>query len=357
MHHPRADTDRLYVSRKDGGRGLQQVEAAYKASILNTACYLEKAPGKFIALMRSIDHELPRYKSVSKQADKFIHDLNINDSVDDNLDKRWAYKRKLALNIKNHWKSKAMHGQFVTEILDNNAHIDKENTVKWLTRSDVKGETESLIIAAQDQAINTKYHSRRILGQNVDSKCRICRESEETIYHVMSACPVLAQREYISRHDRVAKALHHKICQNHNIEVTRKWYEHDPPQVINKDHVTILWNQPVRTDRTILANKPDIIIKNTQNNMCFIIDVAIPNDYNMRDKEAEKTLKYRDLSIEINRMWKMKTEILPIVIGATGTVTKNLKETLQKLGGNIQMQQLQTIAVFGTAHIIRKVLG
>ena len=40
MHHPKADIDRLYVKRKEGGRGLVQVEAAYKAEIINTAEYL-----------------------------------------------------------------------------------------------------------------------------------------------------------------------------------------------------------------------------------------------------------------------------------------------------------------------------
>jgi hypothetical protein len=40
IHHPEADIDRLHVKRKEGGRGLVQVEAAYKAEIINTAEYL-----------------------------------------------------------------------------------------------------------------------------------------------------------------------------------------------------------------------------------------------------------------------------------------------------------------------------
>ena len=39
MHHPRAYIDRLYVKRKEGGRGLVQIEAAYKAEIMNIAEY------------------------------------------------------------------------------------------------------------------------------------------------------------------------------------------------------------------------------------------------------------------------------------------------------------------------------
>jgi hypothetical protein len=42
VHHPKADTDRLYVKRKEGGRGMVQVEVAYKAEITSTAEYLNK---------------------------------------------------------------------------------------------------------------------------------------------------------------------------------------------------------------------------------------------------------------------------------------------------------------------------
>ena len=41
MHHPKAAIDRLYVTRKEGGRGLVQIEAAYEAEIMNIAEYLK----------------------------------------------------------------------------------------------------------------------------------------------------------------------------------------------------------------------------------------------------------------------------------------------------------------------------
>ena len=61
--------------------------------------------------------------------------------------------------------------------------------------------------------------------------------------------------------------------------------------------VTILWNQQVRTDRTFPNNKPDIIIHDNKQGECMLIDVAIPVDRNMINKEAEKILKYKDLII------------------------------------------------------------
>jgi len=54
----------------------------------------------------------------------------------------------------------------------------------------------------------------------------------------------------------------------------------------------------------------------------IIINVAISGDRNVIKKEAEKILKYEDLTIEIQRMWNVKTEVIPEIIGANGTISK-----------------------------------
>ena len=64
-----------------------------------------------------------------------------------------------------------------------------------------------------------------------------------------------------------------------------------------------MWNQQVETDRTIPNNKLNIIIDDNEKRTCMLIDVAISGDRNVIKKEAEKILKYKDLTIEILRMW------------------------------------------------------
>jgi hypothetical protein len=71
----------------------------------------------------------------------------------------------------------------------------------------------------------------------------------------------------------------------------------------NNNKVTIPWNQQIQTDRTTPNNKPDIVIRNYENETCMLIDVAIPGDRNVIQKEAEKIFKYKDLTIEIQCMW------------------------------------------------------
>ena len=72
--------------------------------------------------------------------------------------------------------------------------------------------------------------------------------------------------------------------------------------------VTILWNQQVQTDRTIASNKPVIIIRDNEKGTCMLIDVAISGDRNLIKKEADKILKYKDLTVEIQRMWNVKNK-------------------------------------------------
>jgi hypothetical protein len=104
------------------------------------------------------------------------------------------------------------------------------------------------------------------------------------------------------------------------------------------------------------ANRPDIIIKNKKEKTCTLIDVAIPADRNFVQKEVEKKLKYKSLCTEIQRMWNLKFTIMPIIIGATGIVKRNLRKNLEVVPGKHSIDSLQKTALVGTSHIIREVL-
>ena len=115
-------------------------------------------------------------------------------------------------------------------------------------------------------------------------------------------------------------------------------------------------NQAVHTDREVTANRPDIIIKNNKEKTCTLIDVAIPADRNVVQKEAENKLKYKSLCIEIQRMWNLKCTTVPVTVGATGIVTRSLKKNLETVPGKHSIDSLQKTAILGTSHTIRKVL-
>jgi len=115
-----------------------------------------------------------------------------------------------------------------------------------------------------------------------------------------------------------------------------------------------LWNQQIQTDRTIPNNKPDIIIRVNEKGTYILINVAISGRRNMNKKEAEKILKYKDLTIEIRRMWNVRTKAIPVISGATGTISKSFRKYVSNIPGKHEVKELQKTAILGTAHILRK---
>ena len=109
-------------------------------------------------------------------------------------------------------------------------------------------------------------------------------------------------------------------------------YQNQLKQIMNHEgKVTILRNKQVQTDRTIRNNKPDIIIRDNNKGTCMLIDVAVPGDRNVVKREAEKILDYKDLIIEIQRMWNVKAKVIPVITGATGTISKLLRQYMRNI--------------------------
>jgi len=127
-------------------------------------------------------------------------------------------------------------------------------------------------------------------------------------------------------------------------------------ETIQGGKVTILWNQQTQTDRTIPNNKLDIIIRDNEKGTCMLIDIAISGERNVIKKEAEKILKCIDLTTEIQRLWNVKTKVIPVIIGATGTISKSFRKYVNNIPGKHEVKELQKTAILGTAHILRKVL-
>jgi hypothetical protein len=67
-------------------------------------------------------------------------------------------------------------------------------------------------------------------------------------------------------------------------------------------------------------------------------------------KEAEKILKYKAVITEIQPMWNVKTQVTPVIIGATGTMSKSFRKYSSSVPGQHDIKELQKTAVLGTAH-------
>ena len=126
--HPRDDVDRVYVSRKEGGRGLTSSEDSVDASIQRLEDYVQKHDGRLITGIR-------------------------NDN-----DNRTIMDNRMIITRKQEWERKQLYGRF--KRLINNISHDK--TWTWLRKGNFKRETEFLQIEAQNNAVKTNHIKARI---------------------------------------------------------------------------------------------------------------------------------------------------------------------------------------------------
>ncbi|XP_051931065.1 uncharacterized protein LOC127607055 [Hippocampus zosterae] len=317
--HPKSSTLRLYASRKDGGRGLVSVRATVQDETSKLHEYIkEKAP---------------------------------TDDVLRECLRQWGTEDE-ALEEGPSWEDKPLHGMYhrtITEV------ADLKKSYQWLERTGLKDSTEALILAAQEQALSTRAIEAQIYHTRQDPRCRLCKEAPETIQHITAGCKMLAGKAYMERHNQVAGIVYRNICAEYGLETPRSKWE-TPPKVVENDRAKILWDFQIQTDKMVMANQPDIVIIDKGQRKAVVVDIAVPSDGNIRKKEHEKLEKYQGLREELERAWKVKVTVTPVVVGALGAVTPKLDEWLQQIPGTTSDISVQKCAVLGTARILRRTL-
>ena len=186
----------------------------------------------------------------------------------------------------------------------------------------------------------------------------MCGEKGETISHLVSECGKLAQREYKKRHDNVARYVHWQLCSKGGLERAEKWYEQQPAAVTENENFKLLWDFTIHCDRFIEARRPDIVWVDKKNKEAKIIDIAVPGDSGVAEKELEKIEKYQMSREEIGHVWQMnKVTVIPVAIGALGVISDKFERYMEKLDVKIAMKIIQKTALLGTARILQKVLS
>ena len=174
---------------------------------------------------------------------------------------------------------------------------------------------------------------------------------------MQEACPE-KERQYKKRQDKVALWVHREMCRKHGIECTDKCYDHQPLPVAENGEVRITWEMTIYTDKVLKHNPPYITLGHKDTQKLTLIDIAVPADKDITRTEEEKVEKYQELAFEIRRIHRAsKVTIIPIVIGALGSISKSAKTWFGKLDVPDFLGSVQLSAVLGTAHLLRKVLG
>ena len=148
--HPRDDVDKLYVSRKEGRRGLASIDDNVDASIKRLEDYIEKLEGGLFTASR-------------------------NDA--DNM----KFNR-MTITRKQKWEGKQLYVRFKRLI----SNISHEKTWTWLRKGIFKRETKSLLITAQNNVVRSNHFKAKIDKTQQNSKYRLCGDRDETINHIIS---------------------------------------------------------------------------------------------------------------------------------------------------------------------------
>ena len=197
------------------------------------------------------------------------------------------FKKTKEEQRKNECTAKRIHGQFARDMEDK----DKNNTWRCMRKSDLRGCTEALICSAEEQSMRTNYIKYNIDKTAESPLCRTCDTKNETISHLVSGCGKLAQKEYKRRHDSVGRHVHWQFCEKLGFNRGRVWHEHEPESVIENENLKILWDFTIQCDHMTEPRGPDIMIVDTVKKETMIIDVTIPGDTRVCDKEREKIEK------------------------------------------------------------------
>ena len=164
--------------------------------------------------------------------------------------------------------------------------------------------------------------------------------------HITSGCEKLAQKEYKRRHDNVAKKVHWDICKINGLEHSEKWYEHASEGTVENEEIKVLRDINIQCDNLIEARLSDLIVIDKKEQKGIVINIAVPADVRVEEKEKEEVQKYQGLKREIRRLWKLgNVEIFPVMIGALGSVSAEFDRWTEKLGITCKFGVMQKTAL------------
>ena len=198
--HPKSGVARLYVSWKNGGRGLIGCENSMKSEENGLRWYVKNNIEPLLAAVRT-SKTITHKKTVDPK----------------------EFKKIKEVQRKNEWTAKRMHEQFARDMEGK----DKNSTWGWMIKSDLKRCTEALVCSAQEQSIRTNYIKCNIDKIAESTLCKMCGTRNETIAHIVNECGKLAQKKYKWRHDSVGRYVLWQFCEKLGFNRARLWYEHN----------------------------------------------------------------------------------------------------------------------------------
>ena len=326
--HRNGDIDRLYTSRKTGGRGLKSIYDSFVARLISVANHIASAANHNRLLAKVRVHEQERLLRTSSL---LKHSLGIHQSDDTRESIAPHVKDILQDHHRNSWINKPLHGYLIKKQTETRNYCSNLSNI-WLLSHNITSHTEGYFCAVQEQEIRTRAleKQRAMKGSKTEGLCWHCLMHDEDICHVIGSCSRLSSSMYLPfRHDQVARLVYNQI-----IRLYEPSSNYQAPQpVYTAGETELWWDMKIPCTPAVEFNRPDIVIWHKIKKTCQIIEVGTPLDVNVDEAEVTKQSKYVSLAVNLKRVYKeYQFECIPIVVGATGYIPKSLPSNLKSIG-------------------------
>ncbi|KAK6026014.1 hypothetical protein OSTOST_08071 [Ostertagia ostertagi] len=398
MRYGHSCVPRLYVNKEAGGLGLKSAEEELEHSIVYTWCYMASRPelrvpyqlceslrtsnkrsltSDFHSILREnrLEHDVKRLAEASIQVREraFTTATDAARVISKLVHERWTATRMLE------WKQREVASRIIAaDGTSTQPYICHKDSFLWSRRGWISSEVLRNIWAAQEGSLPTKASAPgRALWPHSNQLCRMHCQARETAEHIVSTCNYWRTGLMIKRHDSVAKVIYDALKKKYGLgsKVTNT----HTPHIVEGDRVKIHWNDRILTTENIRHDRPDIVVKDIRNKKIWIVEIAVPWYTRMIEQETKKVRKYgmnsclpQDTEIEdyypgpnlkadLQEQHRMTVEIIPIVVGACGECTPNLRKHVRSLqlpeDTDWIIERMQTRAILGTHRIIKSHLS
>ena len=364
--------ERLYLKREKGGRGLKSLRDTYKETRLRVACYMAKSPNRWIeaAWRREIGKEENAIvaESVMTMAEVGVRMRFEENSIrldDELIEREWKLTwRKVKSRLQKGLEDKRIDA-YKTKQQQSNLYREQEDECHlWLTQNLNPRKTASIMTMLEQMTETNKWKVTK--GLIEDGRCRDCREQTESVEHLAAGCKVLANNEYLSRHNRVLMIMAVAWLKEYELvgeDVIwyKEWWERGT--VIENNKGKLVWDFEFHLRKTRTASRPDLILEDKEKKKIWICDMACLQQHNIDTKRLEKLTKYRQLAFE-EREKRPGYEIVvvPLIIGALGGGMRQITKDMAKVfeNGELLKQivgEIQKTVFMDSETILRKVLS
>ena len=328
----RSDIHRLYLPRNLGGRGLRNIEDEYLSRIPTYYKHLltEKNNNRFVYKILTENNII---ESVATSICE-TYQIDMNDTDLTPIAIAVKIKNELKKFNKGRWFEKPIHG-YLPKKQEQIPNVDKRYSYAWLKSNSLTSEVENYICTLQEQEIYTnarrKLHETNLSKkENIDAACRLCKKNDETVEHILTACPQISSSLYLEvRHNYVAELIYKELTKIYKLDYNGK----TPQRIVTNETSEIWWDEKVKLPTGVKHNKPDIIVWNKEEKECQVIDISTPADRNINTKIKEKYDHYYPFISELQRVYpNYRYKIIPIVSGALGLIPDNLEKMLKEIG-------------------------